>query len=157
MIEVKISFETVAEMVNFFSKPSQLPIAVHTDAPAEADVGRGEVAAAPEPTPEPTPEPKKRMGRPPKKTESEAPAAREGGGSLRAEPAAPAASDPEPTTFTLDDVRQAAQQVVEKLGAEVGMTQARKVLMEHADTKVIRDVKPEQCEAVTKALRELLK
>lgn len=162
MIRVTLEFGSNEELVAYFSKPQ-----IVTDKPAApAPVA----AAAPE-----APAPKK-PGRP-KKSE---PAAGGASDNPTAAPSAvqtpPAAETstaapqktPEsiaggPTTTngtgdaaTLDDVRKFAQQVVEKLGNERGMSAARQVLQEKAGVKVIRDVPAAKAADVVEGLKALL-
>jgi len=56
----------------------------------------------------------------------------------------------------LDAVRKTAQAVVEKLGNERGMSEARRVLVEKAGVKVIRDVPADKAGAVVEGLKALL-
>lgn len=189
MIEVKVSFATVDEMVKFFSVPQAIPLptpsgVVHvmtdvlpvtlpvgmTGAEAEKAVRDAAANKADDEArqklqddrnsgnwPAALTEAPKKRGRKPK---AEAETEPEGQQKVTEEPtAAPEAKVESAVSSgpTLDDVRRAAQAVVEKMGNEKGMASARKVLESAGGVRVIRDVPTDKIATVVEGLKELLK
>jgi hypothetical protein len=165
MLTVTLQFQTTEQLVEFFSKPQIIPNKASEPVAARAvqpldpsgavNTATARLASAAAPTGKP-------RGRP-KKIESAAggPSAPPAGATPPAPKAAPAA-DPKPVApaaavaSDLDAVRKTAQAVVEKLGNERGMAEARRVLVEKAGVKVIRDVPADRAGAVVEGLKALL-
>lgn len=162
MLTLHVEAETASELVKKALASLNIQITAAAPAPAKAPEVTPEVAPAPAPAAEPaTPAPKR--GRPKKAVSTEQPpqvastveqtAAAD---SPTPQPAAAVEQSAGAPATTMDDVRKAAQQVVEKIGGDAGMAAARKVLIEKAGVKVLRDVPADKMAAVHEGLTALL-
>lgn len=156
MIRVSLEFATQEELVAFFSKPQIIqnpPIALPEPA-----------ATGPAPAEPATPARRGRKPKDPVPAAEAGPAEAAQAPKVDAPSSTPASASAEATgplagsakTVGMDDVRAAAQKVIEKLGNELGMDAARKVLTEKAGVKVLRDIPTDKFGGVLEGLKALL-